>query len=88
MSKRVRPFSCGMQYMDWLDRNCCRCARYSYDAARQVVLCSCPINRAISLACVSDGTITQRMAERMGYRQDAYTWDCPEIVRYAKAVTP
>lgn len=69
MSKnRVSIFSNGSQYMDWMDRNCCECAKEV-----------CEYQRAISVAAIDDGTISNEIAKRMGYTDPLeYTWDCPE----------
>lgn len=78
MSDRVRPFHCGSQYMDWLDRNCDRCTK-GYDHERQES--HCEIEEAMSFACIDDGCISTALARRCGITEETrthYTWDCPE----------
>jgi hypothetical protein len=70
---RVRPFSSGMQYLDWQDANCCRCQKCTGDDG------ACEINDTISLAACGDGTVSAEIAKRMGYASPlAYCWECPE----------
>jgi len=61
----IRPFSNGTQYIDWQNHNCCRCARYDYDAENQKVLCDCEIEYALALACVMDGTVSDEIGKRI-----------------------
>lgn len=76
-AKRVSPFSNGSQYGDWRARNCDRCWK-DYDPEKEVTRCC--LEKAISLACVSDGTISATVARRIGMPDDrlVYSWDCPE----------
>ena len=79
----MRPFSCGTQYMDWEEFNCCHCAKYPADEAwktEQGRAGICPIMLALSEACIGDGQITDEIAARMGYTPSAYNWRCPEFV--------
>lgn len=83
--KNVRPFSCGTQDIDWQDRNCCRCARLPDGFWEQYwkMESGCEIFDALSFAAVDDGTITEEIAERMGYVGGPpfdYTWDCKERI--------
>ena len=73
MSDGIRPFSCGTQYIDWENANCCQCKKYSDDAS------ACDLQLALSVACVGDGTIDWETAERIGYEQGQYCWACSEI---------
>lgn len=79
IKERVRPFSCGTQFMDWNSRNCRGCIKYDErDASRQ----KCEIDWAFGTAFLGDGTISEEIAERSGHNanQDAFVWDCPERV--------
>jgi hypothetical protein len=70
---RIRPFSSGAQRMDWQDANCCRCKKYTGQDG------SCEIDDAISLAACGDGTVSAKIATRMGYASPlAYCWECLE----------
>jgi hypothetical protein len=70
---RIRPFSSETQYWDWQEANCCRCKKYTGQDG------SCDINDAISDAACGDGTVSAKIAKRMGYASPlAYCWDCPE----------
>jgi hypothetical protein len=70
---RIRPFSSEAQYWDWQEANCCRCKKYTGQYG------ACEINYAISIAACSDGTVSAKIAKRMGYAiSSAYCWDCPE----------
>lgn len=84
----IHPFSNGSQFMDWLDSNCCNCAKYSFasDPATgktrepldedQV----CQIELALHEACYGDGTVSPDMAGRMGYSTPVkYGWRCGEL---------
>jgi hypothetical protein len=73
MAGRISPFSSGTQYLDWLDKNCCHCKKYTGENG------DCEINDAISLAACGDGTVSAKIAKRMGYASPlAYCWECPE----------
>jgi hypothetical protein len=70
---RMRPFSSGMQRMDWQDANCCRCKKYTGENG------ACEVDDAISLAACGDGTVSAEIAKRMGYASPlAYCWQCLE----------
>lgn len=56
--KTVIPFSNGSEFMSWLTYNCEKCKRHS-----------CTAKRAIEFSCIT-GTITLKMAERVGYIKD------------------
>lgn len=75
MGKNI-PFHCGSQYMDWQERNCCRCSKCTWDAEDL----GCDIAMAIS-ACAITGDLSDEMAKRMGLpgNECAYTWACPEF---------
>lgn len=76
---RARPFHCGSQAADWTCSNCDRCKKQSpRDAAFDEM--TCEIERAIGEAYMSDGTVSQEMAKRMGYdgSPTSYLWQCGE----------
>lgn len=76
---RVRPFHCGTQMADWTCSNCDRCTKQS-DPEASFDKMSCEIERAIGEAYMSDGTVSQEMAKRMGYdgSPTGYVWQCGE----------
>ena len=77
----VRPFSCGSQHGDWRASNCDRCTKYNHDPK----LSKCEIDRAILKAQFGDGTVTDEIANRMGYHDNngkdgfSYVWMCNEV---------
>lgn len=91
MSNRIRLFSNGFEADSWEEHNCDRCrkaARWHGDGNRYL----CPIEEAIGMGAVTDGTATRRMAERMGWiaahegGKVPLVWDCPERVIYRPCV--
>ena len=80
---RVRPFSNGSMYLDYLSENCDRCAK-NYDPDRDVNGESpCPLETEMSLACIGDGTISAATAVKLGIKT---TWRCIEFVPIGSAV--
>ena len=71
---RHRPFSNGTQFLDWEGANCGRCWKSTPSASR------CAIESALYSAQGGDGTVSDRMAARMGYlaHRAASCWECPE----------
>ena len=78
MTDRVRPFYCGTQYLDWLNRNCFRCAKVEYDDDPDKCRFDCEIEKALSRADTDDGTIAADLARRMDCTGKDYLWGCPE----------
>jgi hypothetical protein len=78
------PFSTGSQFADWLDRNCERCVKYEPEGAAG----ACSIDAALLTAQITDGSVPDEIAERLGYEPDKnyYTWYCPERVLSPKAL--
>lgn len=76
---RVYVFSCGSQYVDWLDNNCCGCRKQA-DPEASLDEMPCDIERALSWAAVDDGRIPLPVADRMGKtaNKGRYSWPCPE----------
>lgn len=76
---RIRPFSNGSQFADWENRNCDRCRLAPRGEFAQY---RCPIQKALGLAYWDSGDVSQKIADRMGYKpeENRYTWDCPERV--------
>lgn len=70
MSK-VKPFSSGSQFDDWEASNCHKCKYYE--------LGNCDIALALIFAYWDDGTVSQEIANRMGYVKDKYVWQCTEV---------
>lgn len=84
MSDNVRPWHCGSQFSDWIDRNCERCVKYEPDGPPA----ACEIDRGIMQAMVS-GDMPLHLAERAGWVEGEfpYTWECPERVLSPAAET-
>jgi len=83
---RVRPFSNGAQFMDWLDKNCSLCRTYSWANAPLDLNQVCPVELALVNAAHGDGTVSRMVAEHMNYlRPDGsdaaleYCWPCGDI---------
>lgn len=74
---KVSPFYCGTQYADWTGSNCNRCKK----AAPLYGDSTCEIELALHIALMSDGEVTQEIADRMGFtaNQDKDVWMCPEV---------
>jgi hypothetical protein len=75
--KRYSPFSTCSQYGDWAASNCWRCTK---DAPIGVVP-TCPIQIAVDNACFDDGTVSEDIAQRMGFLENEghYVWPCVEV---------
>lgn len=86
-SAAVRPFANGCQFMDWLDKNCCNCTRYSWakDASGETRPAleegqECQIELALHGAAWGDGKVSREIARRMGYTNTLkYGWRCGEL---------
>lgn len=76
----VRPFYCGTQYMDWLENNCYRGCSKAAPVDATLDEMPCEIERALSWACMDDGTVSAEMGRRMGLPrwEGYYSWPCPE----------
>lgn len=70
----VRPFSNGTQLGAWRARNCHGCGLWNTERFDG----TCDLDEAIGLAYGGDGTVTEEVAQRMGFTEGPYTWDCPE----------
>lgn len=82
-----RPFHCGTQAADWEENNCAVCVKgASEDPDKFMDTLSCPIQKAITEAYWDDGSVSEEIAERMGYldnsppRQKGFSliWLCKE----------
>ena len=85
MAERHRPFSCGSQYMDWLESNCCRCARIAMSDDGDEIT-NCPLFLALSRANIRDGMVSEDVVRRIGLplvRKEGelppYVWPCTEL---------
>ncbi len=68
-SKGIRLFSNGEEYLTWRHNNCSKCVKEP----------DCPLEYAISSACVLDGTISPAIAGRLGVPDDGRErWWCRE----------
>lgn len=76
---KIRPFSCGSQFIDWQVRNCKNCKKFIETPASADEI-QCEIDLALFMSSWDDGTISQEIADRMGYNnKEDYSWDCPEL---------
>jgi hypothetical protein len=75
--KRYSPFHCGTQFGDWEASNCDRCTK----GAAYGELPTCPIQYAVGSALFGDGTVSEDIAERMGFlkHKGRYGWPCNEV---------
>lgn len=77
---RFRPFHCGTQFGDWTMSNCDRCKLGASPTAQSFDEIACDIERALAKAYMLDGTVSRRIADRMGAieHDGHYTWMCGE----------
>lgn len=75
--RRVWPFSCGTQRAEWIARNCCDCTKYDGDDIRRS---ACDIDKALGEAFMTNGSVSEEIARRMGYSEGLNMWVCPERV--------
>lgn len=88
-----RPFHCGSQGAEWDDVNCGHCTK-GLKEGEDSRHWHCDIQKAIGEAWWSDGTVSDDIAERMGYldnsppRQEhfSYLWRCKEFVSLPRKV--
>ena len=82
IEKKCRPFSTGSQYADWSARNCGTCKKGFKDRPDQNPF-QCEWERALCIASICDGQITQEVARAIGYldNRDCYIWECPGWAR-------
>jgi hypothetical protein len=76
---RVYVFSCGTQYLDWQEANCCSCRkRAGPDATLDDMPCA--LEQALTRASFGDGKVPLPIADRMGAtaNRGAYNWPCGE----------
>lgn len=73
MSKRIRPFSNGTEFEIWTSQNCDKCCRYSNVSSKRSNA-KCKLAFDLDFACVDDGTITIKTAEKIGLK-DGYLKD-------------
>ncbi len=81
---RHHPFHCGTQCADWETANCenCHSAGYYVGGARQDNwLWVCDLQEALSLAFWGDGSVSEDVAQRLGYlaNKEAFGWRCSEL---------
>jgi len=76
--ERVQPFSDLTQWIWWESKNCDRCEKSPEDWNEYEPV-PCPIENALMTANSGDWTVSEDIARRMGYREGAYFWPCPEF---------
>jgi len=78
----IRPFSCGTQYADWENYNCCHCRKYPEEEQWQSVegrAKMCPIALAMGGGYFT-GEISDEIARRASYPGPGpYNWRCGEF---------
>ena len=74
MGERIRPFSCGSEYVDWKCRNCNRCVKEWTEEHQWL----CAIECAIDYAYMDDGTVTAEIGSRLKFDGLWVVPDCPE----------
>ncbi|KKN74810.1 hypothetical protein LCGC14_0387030 [marine sediment metagenome] len=78
----IRPFSNNSQWEDWYNANCCKC-RKSIELIDPGGLSwppQCKIEEAnVTASCIT-GTVSEAIAQRMGYLEHSgcYNWQCNE----------
>lgn len=77
---RVSPFSCGSQWVDWQNSNCCQCSRVDWTDPNDPKT-ECNLFDALSYASVDDGRISPELAARLGVDPKHYVWPCLERKR-------
>jgi hypothetical protein len=63
--------------MDWEESNCGRCRKASFGEG----LPTCPLQLALMTACFGDGSVSDDIAERIGFTEHEghYCWPCKEL---------
>jgi hypothetical protein len=85
LQERFHPFSNGSQFMDWQESNCCRCKKYNVQPDTGLEReGDCTIMDALGLASITDGSVDESTARRMGYLEGNkeagdYIWMCGEV---------
>ena len=81
----ARVFYTGAQFVDWVERNCWKCAMSEGENGY------CSMELAIMDGVVNGAVeISKEHAERIGYKsrigfaESDYTWQCPEKVKAKK----
>lgn len=75
----VRPFSSGSEFSFWVSRNCATCRKYN---AAEWNPGDCEIDKALGLAYMGDGRVSEEIAKRAGLPVPYPDGDgiCPERV--------
>jgi len=77
----LTPFYCGTQYMDWRYNNCDRCKK-DYDWEKYPnngKNNKCKAEEALSLASISSGKISNKIAKFIAFKEGHYIWLCPHL---------
>lgn len=71
--RRIIPFKNAIHYVDWQFLNCHRCAKFNYHDPQ------CKIDKALFDAARIDGSVTEKIAKKMGYvcGCEETVWRCP-----------
>lgn len=73
-SETIRPFHSGSHFGDWCASNCSTCTKAPPEADYDSM--PCEIEKALSLAYMTDGRIPLLIADRMGHGEGRYGWPC------------
>ena len=63
---RITPFANLREFISWKDNNCDQCCRYE-NKSTKANNARCRLAFYLDLACVDDGTISLRTANKIGY---------------------
>lgn len=85
MSTNIRIFSSGQEYRIWRADNCSKCKKdYDWkDYPDEGKNLKCKAEEALSLACVSSGRVSKRVAMFIGWEKGKFSWGCPHFERVA-----
>lgn len=78
----IRPFYCGTQYLDWQNKNCCRCRKSApVNDQGQSEVFTCELEYCLTSACFGKGTVSEGIAARLGFKpaSEVYTFKCREF---------
>lgn len=80
MAKKYKPFRTTQRCREWLLKNCGSCKR-GWEERRLIFRCEW--ERALYVAMVDDGQITEELARAIGYldSERCDLWECPSWAR-------
>ena len=78
-TNKIFPFANGTQYLDWDHVNCFHCKKATINSSK---ILDCQIEQSLVNACFEDGSVTEDIANRMGYKDETpplHIWQCGEF---------